>query len=322
MIRLVSLVCCLCLVAPAVAQVSPTDGPFSAERVPVSDDVAGDFPNYYLAVPVPAEDVRGMLVLFADLSGNAFLGLRETNLPYVAASRGIATVLIPTQATLAMDERTLRFTDAVIRDAADRFSLPVDRAVIGGFSVGGTLALEYVVESRARPGSTAVYPRAVFGIDPPVDLRHAYGQFSREIDKNCSDVGFNEGRNMVSFMEQIFGEPDSSPEVYARYSPLLMGEPEGGNARYLTSLPVRLYHEPAIQWQIENRCRGLMDSNLLGGSELVNTLRMNGNARAELVLPEGRGYRANGQRHPHTWALVEPGDLTTWILRSLDESAE
>lgn len=275
MIRLASLVCCLCLVAPATAQISSTDGPFNAERVPLSAEVAGDFPDYYLAIPV--EDARGMLILFADLSGNAFLGLRETNLPYVAAARGVATVLIPTQGTLAMDDRTLRFTDAVIRDAADRFSLPMDRAVIGGFSVGGTLSLEYVVESRARPGSTAVFPRAVFGIDPPVDLRHAYGQFSREMGKTCNEIGTNEGRNMVNFMEQIFGKPDASPEVYARYSPFLMGEPEGGNARYLTGLPVRMYHEPAIQWQIENRCRGLMDMNILAGSELVNTLRMSGN---------------------------------------------
>ena len=194
MIRVSPLVCCLCLIFQAKAQVPSADGPFNAEQVSVSDDVAGDFPNYYLAVPVPVENVRGMLVLFADLSGNAFLGLQETNLPYVAAARGIATVLIPTQATLAMDDRTLQFTDAVIRDAAARFSLPMDRAVIGGFSVGGTLALEYVVESRARPGSTAVFPRAVFGIDPPVDLRHAYGQFSREIGKTCSKIGSTEGQ--------------------------------------------------------------------------------------------------------------------------------
>lgn len=320
MIRLAPLVCCLCLVTPAIAQVSSTDGPFNVERVPLSAEVAGDFPDYYLALPV--EDARGMLVLFADLSGNALLGLRETNLPYVAAARGVATVLIPTQGTLAMDDRTLRFTDAVIRDAADRFSLPMDRTVIGGFSVGGTLSLEYAIESRAQPGSTAIFPRAVFAIDAPVDLKHAYGQFSREIEKACSEVGATEGQYMVNLMEQAFGKPDAAPEAYARYSPLLMGEPEGGNARYLTGLPVRLYHEPAIQWQIENRCRGLMDSNILVGSELVNTLRMGGNARAELILPEGRGYRANGQRHPHTWALVEPGDLTTWILTSLEESTE
>lgn len=59
---------------------------------------------------------------------------------------------------------------------------------------------------------------------------------------------------------------------------------------------------------------------MTGASARINALRMAGNDRAELVLAEGRGHRANGKRHPHTWALVEEGDAVNWMLAGSSKS--
>ncbi|WP_301338810.1 hypothetical protein [Tenacibaculum mesophilum] len=33
------------------------------------------------------------------------------------------------------------------------------------------------------------------------------------------------------------------------------------------------------------------------------------------ILPTtNKGYRANGERHPHSWAIVDKNDLINWIL--------
>ncbi|WP_301280574.1 hypothetical protein [Tenacibaculum mesophilum] len=33
------------------------------------------------------------------------------------------------------------------------------------------------------------------------------------------------------------------------------------------------------------------------------------------ILPTTKkGYRANGERHPHSWAIVDKNDLINWIL--------
>lgn len=307
----------MAVLGPAArAQTTYPQGPFTVERVALAADAAGDFPPYYLAVPVG--EARGLLVVLPGLNGDTALALRETSLPFVAAARGIATVIVPTRFVLAVDDSTRAFIDAAVRDAAQRFDVPLDRAAIGGFSAGGLLALGYAVEAQARPGSTAFEPRAVFSIDAPVDLAEAHANFEREIEKNCSEAGVYEAHFVLDLMHEDFGSPSGSPDAYARYSPYSHHLPDGGNARYLADLPVRLYHDPAILWQLENRCRSLYDTNVTGASALVNTLRLAGNDAAELVLAEGRGYRANGERHPHTWALVEEGAMVNWLLDAFE----
>jgi poly(3-hydroxybutyrate) depolymerase len=274
------------------AQGTFPQGPFEVERVDLGDQETGRFPAYYLAVPV--EDARGVLILLPGLNGDTALALRETSLPFVAAARGIATVIVPTRFVLAVDDSTRAFIDGAVRDAAERYGLPLDRTAIGGFSAGGILALGYTVEAHARPGSTAVSPRAVFSVDAPVDLAEAYATFERTVERDCSEVGVYEARFVLDLMHSDFGTPTEDAETYERYSPYSNASPDGGNAKHLTDLPVRLYHDPAINWQIANRCRSLYDNNVTGASALINALRMAGNDQAELILAEGRG--ASGER--------------------------
>ena len=38
-----------------------------------------------------------------------------------------------------------------------------------------------------------------------------------------------------------------------------------------------------------------------------------GNKNIELIKTENKGYRANGERHPHSWAIVNEKDLINWM---------
>jgi hypothetical protein len=81
----------------------------------------------------------------------------------------------------------------------------------------------------------------------------------------------------------------------------------------LRELPLRLYTEPDVGWWIENRGTDYYGMNALDAAAMVNQLRILGNTRAELVTTTGRGYRADGSRHPHSWSIVDQGDLAIWI---------
>ena len=35
----------------------------------------------------------------------------------------------------------------------------------------------------------------------------------------------------------------------------------------------------------------------------------------EFITTESRGYRANGNRHPHSWSIVDIGDLIQWMTQ-------
>jgi hypothetical protein len=43
-------------------------------------------------------------------------------------------------------------------------------------------------------------------------------------------------------------------------------------------------------------------------------LKKDGFKHVELITTENKGYRANGQRHPHSWSIVDGKDLIKWML--------
>ena len=93
--------------------------------------------------------------------------------------------------------------------------------------------------------------------------------------------------------------------------------PDGGNARLLKDTPVRIYIEPDLAWRVENWNQDAYSSNVIDGTTLVNVLRLLGNTSAELMTTSGKGYRAGGQRNPHSWSIVDESELSEWLLKAL-----
>ena len=79
------------------------------------------------------------------------------------------------------------------------------------------------------------------------------------------------------------------------------------------NIPVRVYHDMDVAWQLKNRRRGLMDNNAFCSSELINRLLLMGNERAEFIQSEWPGFRSNGMRHTHSWSIVDEVELIQWM---------
>jgi len=89
---------------------------------------------------------------------------------------------------------------------------------------------------------------------------------------------------------------------------------EGGNADYLTDIPIRAYTEPDVRWWMQNRRKDYYAMNAVDLAGLVNYLNILGNARAELVVTHNKGYRPDGSRHPHSWSIVDNAELIRLFL--------
>lgn len=46
---------------------------------------------------------------------------------------------------------------------------------------------------------------------------------------------------------------------------------------------------------------------------LYERLNASGFDRVEYTPTVGKGYRANGDRHPHSWAIVDKNELVAWM---------
>lgn len=124
--------------------------------------------------------------------------------------------------------------------------------------------------------------------------------------------------NFISRIENEFGKnPIDDPEFFWKISPYAYSDTSLENIRLLTKIPLRLYSEPDINWQIENRNRDYYGMNVLDCAAMINDLKLLGNSRAELIITSGKGFRKiQNQRNPHSWSIADEEELMEWILQT------
>jgi acetyl esterase/lipase len=208
--------------------------------------------------------------------------------------------------------------DAIFRQVVKQYEVPKDKFVIGGFSGGGMVALTYTEKANKYTDSTFIKPKAVFGVDPPLDYAHLWKHCEKDIERNVSEAAVMESKWIIDMYTKEFGgSPDAFRENYIKYSIFSYGEKDGGNAKYLKTTPVLLYTEPDIMWQMQNRQRDYYDLNCVDIAAMINFLQIRGNKNAKLVVTENKGRRLDGMRHPHSWSIMDSNQCLSWIMEQL-----
>jgi hypothetical protein len=275
----------------------------------------------FYSVLSPTELIKGTLVLLPP-AGQAVEQVIEENTELLQkASKENLLVVIPSiNFNLVVDEVAIRFLNSVFDDLLTRFKVPEDKFVIGGFSLGGINAIRYTEYSQASPDTARIHPVAVFGVDPPLDLARLYGSFEHTIKKNFSEVAMQEARVYLQKMNARFGgSPEEQAAVYIQYSAYSKNAPQGGNSKYLKETPIRIYADLDTDWYLNERQVDLYDVNALDQTAMINKLNQMGNNNAEFINALGKGYRANGSRHPHSWSLIDPQDFIDWVLGCFEQ---
>jgi hypothetical protein len=291
-------------------------GPEPSRRVPMTER------GYTLIVPDTASPARGVVVLidprrFATESFEPKPGDLEAE----ALARDVAVLHMTTGNPL-----DFLFDETVTHDLADRLGMILQESGLGnaplflaGLSLGGTRALKLAEFLRANRDRHRVQAAAVAIVDAPLDMVRLW-----EAERRAAELGFHsaaadEGRWVTYLLEtHLGGTPAEARPRYVEYSPFVYSAEHGGNAIYLRDVPVRAYHEPDVNWWIENRRKSYYSMNSLDQAALINQLRILGNDRAELVTTHNRrqGYLEGAS--PHTWSIVDNGELVDWFLDQVE----
>jgi hypothetical protein len=234
-----------------------------------------------------------------------------------AVARGLAVLHISTGNPL-----DFLFQEEEVEDLADRIGavlmdagLEHEPVFLGGLSLGGTRALRLAAYLISNPERPQLGLAAVAVVDAPLDMVRLWGTERRAASLGFHDAAADEGRWVIYLLEtHLGGGPEIALPRYVEFSPFLHGAPDGGNAVHLRDLPIRAYHEPDVDWWIENRRKSYYDMNSIDLAALINQLRVLGNERAELVSShQQRAGYAEGAT-PHTWSIVDNRDLVAWFL--------
>ena len=265
------------------------------------------------------------LVAYLPHFGGTLDEWETSSLPERLTAEGIAVIvgLAVAEGTGFLTDADLGALDAMLHDALERAGCPSDALVLGGFSAGGVGALRYgevAVEGRLE---NALRPRALFAVDPPLDLRRWYRGMASIVRRQVDSVLLGEATYLCGMLRDLFGgTPDEVPDAYIRASAVSAGEPLGGNLCHLKETPVRMYTEPDVDFWLAHGA-DLYSLNALDVVYAAAELLAMGNAEAELIVTSGKGFRPDlgGMRMPHAWSIVDEGDLAGWIEQHLGLAA-
>lgn len=258
-----------------------------------------------------ADNQRAVLVLFPCFSCDIEHTRREAFFLQGINEAGVTTILLNIHEKLFLREHERDSLSRQLADIFERHHIDGKKVYIGGFSSGGNLALlmgDYMSQQK-----TVVNIQGVLSVDAPLDLAQLFRNAQHNISLNADAGTVMEGKMLVELLERELGTPEKNLENYIQYSPFVAGQPLMPNLQHHRDYKIRLYTEPALEWQMTQRKRTYDHTNSWMNEQLFQTLTGLGSQTCEWIKTDNKGVRSNGQVNPHSWSIVDQPSLLEWM---------
>ena len=258
---------------------------------------------------------KSLLILFPGGGGNSTNIKQEFHILDIAKKNNISVLLMNFSGKLWIENEDYRLLENQLTAVIKNKNLNPDNIHIGGMSIGGNIALQ--LSNYLTLKDSDIQPKGVFIVDSPIDLHLLY----KSAIKDINTAGFTEERLqepkwIVNYFEDVFGGKDSLLMNIKNIALFTYQTNTIKNISALKNTNVRLYTEPDVKWWRENRQTDFENTNAFVIQKLAMQLTNEGWSKFELITTKNKGYRANGDRHPHSWSIVDEKDLVKWILES------
>jgi hypothetical protein len=283
----------------------------NGSRMNVSPDFMVVDTEEYRLVHVEQSDI--LLILFPGAGGTADGLEEEFPIREQAKEAGISLLLMNFSHKLWIEaEETGQLAGQIERIIKEHALTPTS-IYIGGMSIGGNMALtlaSYLIESE----STAA-PAGVFAVDAPIDLHALFLNAATDVLRSeLSEERLQEPRFIIDYLQKEFGDEDALIESISKVSPVVLSQWDLHNIDALRDIRLRLYTEPDSLWWRENRQTDHKNTNAYVYQQTKALMDKREWTQVELIETRERGYRASGERHPHSWSIVDKQELVEWML--------
>lgn len=269
--------------------------------------------NFSYSYIEPEQETKGVLILLPGWGESPQSIFQKTQLPQILLGKGFITIVPQLRQILFADDYTISEINEIIKTQLRQYKSSNLKLIIGGLSAGGAIAIDYA--EYVLQFDTTLKLKGVFAIDPPLDLSRMYTSAENKIGYDCkSKLIRKEGSFIKNYLlNTLNGSPLEKPDVYLKYSAFSAGAQDGGNAKVLKDIPVRLYSEPDLDFVRKTYCDELQyeDINAIDLEKLNKFLAGVGNKRVEYITTKDKGF--------HSWNILDPTDCANWILRISDE---
>lgn len=278
----------------------------TVDKEPTIDSITTK--DYHLYLPSNAKQV---LVLFPGGGATAKDIAANFDIVAPAPQEKIALFLMNFNRHLWVEQDEQEQLSQLLATALAQHQLEDLPLVIGGMSIGGNVGVtlsSYWTSQEQYPT-----PAAVFVVDSPLDLYTLYENALYDTKRpELSPQRLGEPKWIVNYFETILGKEDLLSRVQ-EVAPLTYANQYWENMAPLKNIPVRFYTEPDPAWWKANRQTEHERTNAHALQQWSQLLKQQGWEQLELIETQNKGYRANGERHPHSWSIVDVADLLNWI---------
>lgn len=259
-----------------------------------------------------SENQKAVLVLFPCFPCDIEHTKTEAGFLKDIEKDGITTLLLDYNQKLFLTEAEKKEYSKTLHSILDQHNVDKKNVFIGGFSGGGNIA--FLLSGYLLKNNNSVQPKGMFVIDSPIDLEQLYYNAQKDISANIDADAAEEGKFLVELFEKELGKPSENQGKYKTASPYLISSNSIENIQYVKGIKTRFYCEPDLEWQQQNKGRKWEDLNAFVLKKANESLLNLGSQKSEYIETKNRGIRANGKKHPHSWNLVERGELVRWML--------
>lgn len=215
-------------------------------------------------------------------------------------------------------DKDIKTIDKLIGNALEKYELENKPIFLAGMSLGGTMALRYSEYCYLNKSSFGLKPSAITVCDAPLDMVRMWHEQEQAIKNNYHPNAVGEAKWVLHYLRKnLNGSPEESMKNYIDYSPFVYKNENRNKTSLFKDIPIRMYHEPDINWWIENRAKDYNTINSIDLAGFYNYLRQAGNMEVELITSYNKRKDYEKGSSPHTWTIVDNEELVDWFLRKL-----
>ncbi len=262
---------------------------------------------------LPNVKPEAVLILFPGFPQTAVDTKREFTILEKAKENNIAIIYSNYNRKLWLEDNEMKALAQQMEKIFTEHHLPKENVYLGGFSSGGNVALllgDYMTELN----NLNLSPQGIFIVDSPVDLAALYVTSEKNLERQFSQASVEESTFLIDLFNTQLGNPSDDLETYEKLAVFTSKTNNTNNVKHLKNTKIRMYTEPDTAWWKENRMADYEQMNAYYIKKLSEELKEQDFTNVEYIPTSDRGYRANGDRHPHSWAIVETEDLINWLL--------
>lgn len=275
--------------------------------------------NCYLTVLPSSEEIRGLVI-------RDYSSIPDTSkkTPYkfnkLCLDSGFMIVYTVSSGYFPeffYNDSTINLLDGMVSEVVQKYNIPRNAIFIGGISASGARALRYAEYCEQGKSKFGIKIRGVFSVDSPLDLERFYNSIEKHRHTFKAGMLWEAELMTKVFKEKMGGSPAEFPEKYLNVSVFSHRDSLGGNAKFLKNVNVILFHEPDIDWWIQERGSSYYDMNSYDIAALVVKMKELGSTTIDLITTTGKGFEPNGSRNCHSWTIVDENLLINWMLSKI-----